>query len=97
MNILQYFLYKTSPYYHHVNIEYVNETTRRDTEYSKTHWPVERYEHVIRMKQQALNYGREIWADYIFVSSAHFANILSNATVLSHLPNTCNGIPELPH
>lgn len=67
-----------------MNIEYVNETMKRDTEYTKTHWPVERHEHVIRMKQQALSYGREIWADYIFVSSAHFFRIYTN---IYHFPH----------
>lgn len=51
-----------------MNIEYDNVTSRRATEQSTSHWPIERYDHVIRLKEQALNYAREIWADYIFVN-----------------------------
>lgn len=68
IEVLYQWLYKWSDAYHHVNIEYDNTTKRRETETSQTHWPNERYLDLIRMKEEALNYGRRIWADYIFVS-----------------------------
>lgn len=71
--VLNQWLYKWSKAYHHVDIEYDNTTKRRASETSQTHWSDERYLEVIRMKEEALNYGRKIWADYIFVS----CNILS--------------------
>lgn len=65
--ILYQWLAGWSGAYHNVDIEYEN-NTRRESETSQTHWSTERYLDVIRMKEEALNYGRKIWADYVFVS-----------------------------
>ena len=32
------------------------------------HWSQERFNHVISLRQRALLFARQIWADYIFVS-----------------------------
>lgn len=66
--MLNQWLYKWSNAYHNIDIEYDNTTERRPSETSRTHWSDERYFDVIRMKEEALNYGRKIWADYVFVS-----------------------------
>lgn len=68
IDVLNEWLQKWSNEYHHVNVEYDNTTKRRDSETSQTHWSDERYLDVIRMKEEALNYGRKIWADYVLVS-----------------------------
>lgn len=68
IEVLNQWLYTWSNAYHHVDIEYDNTTKRRESETSQTHWSNERYLDVIRMKEEALHYGRKIWADYIFVS-----------------------------
>lgn len=78
MEILHQWLYKTANLYHHVDIEYDNVTKKRDAEQSNAHWPLERYLDVIRMKEEALNYGRSIWADYIFV------NIFISVSLIFH-------------
>lgn len=69
IEVLYQWLYKWSKAYHHVDIEYDNTTQQRQSETSPTQWSDERYLDVIRMKEEALNYGRKIWADYIFVSA----------------------------
>lgn len=68
IEVLYQWLFKWSTAYHHVNIEHDDKTQRRDSEATATHWSDERYLDVIRMKEEALNYGRKIWADFIFVS-----------------------------
>lgn len=67
LDILYVWLIKHSNKYHNVDFEYEN-NTRRASETSQTHWTDERYLDVIRMKEEALNYGRKIWADYVLVS-----------------------------
>lgn len=78
LDVLYQFLSTSASSYHHVDVEYDNNTLRRESETSKTHWSNERYLDVIQMKEEALNYGLKIWADYIFVSShlsdASFSN-----------------------
>lgn len=69
IEVLYQWLSKWSDSYHKVDIEYESTKKRRDSETSQTHWSNERYLDIIRMKEEALNYGRKIWADYIFVGS----------------------------
>lgn len=66
--VLYQWLYTFSNQYHHVDFEYNDTAKRRPSEDSQTHWSEERYLDVIQMKEEALNYGRKIWADYVFVS-----------------------------
>lgn len=72
IEVLNQWLYKWSDEYHHVEVEYDNTTVRRESETSQTHWSDERYLDVIRMKEEALHYGRKIWADYVFVCFHQF-------------------------
>lgn len=67
IDVLYQWLYTSARAYHNVDIEYDNTTQQRESETSQTHWSNERYLEVIRMKEEALNYGRKIWADYILV------------------------------
>ncbi|XP_055314673.1 glycosyltransferase 25 family member [Sitodiplosis mosellana] len=83
MEVLNQWLYKWSNAYHHVDIEYDNTTKLRDSEISQTHWSNERYLDVIRMKEEALNYGRKIWADYVFFFDADV--LLTRPTTLLEL------------
>lgn len=66
--ILYQWLYAWAQKYHNIDIEYDNSTMRRKSEKSFAHWSIERYQDLIRMKEEALEYGRKIWADYVFVS-----------------------------
>lgn len=68
LDVLDQWLRTSANAYHYINIDYDNATERRESEMSKMHWSDERYMDVIRMKEEALNFGRKIWADYVFVS-----------------------------
>ncbi|XP_031622692.1 glycosyltransferase 25 family member [Contarinia nasturtii] len=83
IEVLNAWLHKWSSEYHHVNVQYDNTTKRRDLETSQTHWPDERYLDVIRMKEEALNYGRKMWADYVFFLDADV--LLTRPTTLTEL------------
>ncbi|KAJ3604977.1 hypothetical protein NHX12_027028 [Muraenolepis orangiensis] len=45
------------------------------------HWPNSRYEHVMKLKQAALNFARKRWADYILYADTD--NILTNPDTLN--------------
>lgn len=53
--------------YHSVNVEYDKQSKRRTGEVSPTHWTPERHADLIRLKEEALDHARAIWADYVFV------------------------------
>lgn len=74
IEILHTWLYKNSQSYHHIDVEYKDDEGRRPSEISPTHWPDERHVDVIAMKEEALQYARKIWADYVFVRFASKKN-----------------------
>lgn len=45
---------------------------RRMNESSIFHWPEERFRDVMLMKEEALGFARDMWADYVFVSGNYF-------------------------
>lgn len=55
-------------HYHHIDIEYKDDEVKRPSEESPTNWPDERHVDVTAMKEEALEYARKMWADYVFVS-----------------------------
>lgn len=67
IEILHSWLSSFSYKYHSVNVEYDKQSKRRSSELSPTHWSSERHEDVIRLKEEAIEYARSIWADYVFV------------------------------
>lgn len=67
-NIVQTWLRSNKELYNKVIFEHQDKPERRSNETSPTHWPEERHLAVIRMKEEALNYARHSWADYVFVS-----------------------------
>lgn len=54
--------------YHNINFKFEEQPKSRTTEKTATHWPMERHEDVIRLKEEGLNYARQAWADFVFVS-----------------------------
>lgn len=68
--VILHWLFKSSHLYHHVDFEEQSEPKRWVNESSIFQWPDERHLHIIELKEKALNFGREIWADYVFVSVA---------------------------
>jgi hypothetical protein len=61
-------LNRTSSLYHSVNIEVDSSSTLRENETSHLHWSDSRFDAVIKMKEESLNFARsEAWADFVFV------------------------------
>ncbi|XP_040180703.1 inactive glycosyltransferase 25 family member 3 [Rana temporaria] len=76
IDVLQTWVEAVRPFYHSVVWTaqrmprwYAQETTPK-------HWPAERYEHVMKLRQEALNYARESKADFILFTDAD--NVLTN-------------------
>lgn len=59
---------ETAQLYHNINVEITSGPTAWTNETSTTNWPVERHMHIIDSKEEALNYAKQIWADFVFVS-----------------------------
>lgn len=55
-------------HYHNIDIEIEHDEVKRPNETSASHWPDERHIDVIRLKEEALEYARRMWVDYVFVS-----------------------------
>lgn len=66
--ILETWLRKARNLYHSVHYQFDDSEKIRKEETNLTHWPAERFLELIRMKEEALEFGRRSWADYIFVS-----------------------------
>lgn len=68
IKILNKWIDSESEKYHYLNI-YLNTTTVGfEDERTYADWSPRRFAHVIDLREQALNYAREIWADFILVS-----------------------------
>lgn len=67
LDVLINWLASSANAYHNINIEYDKTKKRRESETSQTHWPTERHMDLIRLKEEALEYARSSWADYVFV------------------------------
>ncbi|XP_037031591.1 glycosyltransferase 25 family member isoform X1 [Bradysia coprophila] len=70
VQIIETWLQKVSNLYHNVNFKFQDVPKSRSTEKTATHWPAERHEHVIRLKEEGLNYARQAWADFVFFLDA---------------------------
>lgn len=54
--------------YHSINTELHESEVGFPQEQGPAHWTVDRFNHVINLRESALNYARSIWADYLLVS-----------------------------
>lgn len=67
--VLETWLSKVQSLYHSIHYQHDNSGEQvRKSETNQTHWPPERFSDLIRMKEEALEYARKSWADYVFVS-----------------------------
>lgn len=71
IEILDAWLQHVGPLYHSVNKEYDTSVQRHQNESSPYDWPQARFHHLIKLKEEALVYARQIWADFIFVRKTH--------------------------
>ncbi|XP_034471649.1 glycosyltransferase 25 family member [Drosophila innubila] len=68
--LLQQWLRKSGNLYHSVDYDFDQKTQRYQNETSVYDWPESRFKHLIALKEEALQYARDIWADYIFFLDA---------------------------
>lgn len=66
--ILETWLAKVRSSYHSIRYQFDESGEKmRKSETNFTHWSNERFEDIIRMKEEALDYARRSWADYVLV------------------------------
>lgn len=78
--ILRDWLVKVQNDYHYVEWRPDDETSAFEDEVGPKHWNNLRYEHVMKLRQAALETAREIWADYLLVADCD--NLLTNTDML---------------
>lgn len=66
--IVELWLGRARNLYHSIHYQFDDSEKIRKGETNLTHWPEERFLELIRMKEEALDFGRRSWADYVFVS-----------------------------
>nr|XP_033780957.1 procollagen galactosyltransferase 1 [Geotrypetes seraphini] len=81
--ILREWLVNVQDKYHYVEWRPQEEARSYPDEEGPKHWSNSRYEHVMKLRQAALNSAREMWADYILFVDAD--NLLTNPDILSLL------------
>ncbi|XP_034046532.1 procollagen galactosyltransferase 1 isoform X1 [Thalassophryne amazonica] len=78
--MLRDWLIKVQSLYHYVEWRPKEEPRYYHDEEGPKHWTDERYEHVMKLRQVALESAREMWADYFLVVDCD--NLLTNPDVL---------------
>ncbi|XP_060882684.1 procollagen galactosyltransferase 1-like [Labrus mixtus] len=78
--ILREWLIKVQNDYHYVEWRPDEESSAFEDEVGSKHWNNLRYEHVMKLRQAALETAREVWADYLLVADCD--NLLTNQDVL---------------
>lgn len=68
IEILETWLKEQGDKYFLVNVTLDKKTHGHQDENSFTDWSPTRFEHIIKLRENILNYARRIWADYVFVS-----------------------------
>lgn len=53
--------------YHSIEVDFNEDSIKMDDENGPAHWSSSRFNHVITLREEALNYARRIWSDYILV------------------------------
>ncbi|KAK2578642.1 hypothetical protein KPH14_012134 [Odynerus spinipes] len=81
--VLKTWLAAESNKYHDVNIYIHEESKGFEDENSITDWSSLRFAHVMNLRQEALDYARKIWADFIWIIDADV--FLTNPNTLTNL------------
>jgi len=82
-HILREWIDNVTPFYHAVNV-FLNDTQAGyGGEKNTMDWPDERMGFLMRLRQEALDYARSIWSDFILYVDAD--NLLENSDVLTTL------------
>ncbi|XP_074932222.1 LOW QUALITY PROTEIN: procollagen galactosyltransferase 1 [Phalacrocorax aristotelis] len=81
--LLREWLGRVRGLYHRVEWRPLEEPRSYPDEEGPKHWPPSRYEHVMKLRQAALDSARAIWADYLLFLDAD--NVLTNPDTLGLL------------
>ncbi|KAM8793865.1 procollagen galactosyltransferase 1 [Eudromia elegans] len=81
--VLREWLVRVRGLYHRVEWRPLEEPRAYADEEGPKHWSAARYEHVMRLRQAALEAARDMWADYVLFLDAD--NILTNPDTLALL------------
>ncbi|XP_061095438.1 procollagen galactosyltransferase 2 [Conger conger] len=80
-SMLREWLKEVQGMYHYVEWRPMDEPRSYTDEWGPKHWPVSRFNHVMKLRQAALRSARERWADYILFADSD--NLLTNPRVLT--------------
>lgn len=58
--------------YHHIYHELADPPATSIDDKIPTNWTQERFKHIINLREEALNKGRELWADFVWVYSLFY-------------------------
>ncbi|XP_017007007.2 glycosyltransferase 25 family member [Drosophila takahashii] len=70
IDLLRQWLEHSGELYHSVSYVFEPEEQSYANESSPYEWPASRFKHLIALKEEALQYGRDIWADFVFFLDA---------------------------
>lgn len=62
---------KVKDSYHLISTEFANDGPYSG-EKGPAHWTTERFQHIIALRESALDFARQVWADYFLVSHTYF-------------------------
>jgi collagen beta-1,O-galactosyltransferase len=66
--VLKLWLHKEGSNYHNIHTDMdVTSVDSFPDEESPSHWSKSRFDHVISLRETALNYARNVWADFLLV------------------------------
>lgn len=83
IEILKAWLEKEKRKYHAVDFLFYEESKGFDDEKGVADWSPKRFSHVIKLKEEAINHARKMWADFVFILDADA--FLTNPRTLDHL------------
>lgn len=67
IDIVNTWLRSVNNTYHSIHAELIADKEVYAGETSPAHWTEERFSHMIKLRESALDYGRRLWADYVLV------------------------------
>jgi hypothetical protein len=67
IELLEKWIAQVKDQYHMISTEFVKDQELYPDERGPAHWTKERFDHVISLRESALNFARKIWADYFLV------------------------------
>ncbi|XP_023029681.2 glycosyltransferase 25 family member [Leptinotarsa decemlineata] len=83
LEILRLWIASVKNDYHSINTEFIEEDPRYPHETGPAHWTTDRFNHVIKLRESALEEGRKMWADYLLAIDCDV--FLVNPNTLDHL------------